>query len=84
MSWDPYIRREAMWEYLRGSLWALPTVSVVLALAWAVANPPFAAPDEASHFVRALGVGQGHLIGEQPPATLKVGGTPRQQQWVRQ
>lgn len=33
MSRDKHIRREAMWEYLRGSLWALPTVSVVLALA---------------------------------------------------
>lgn len=26
------MRREAVWEYLRGALWALPTVAVVLAL----------------------------------------------------
>src|SRR4051812_9427941 len=55
----------------------------LLALAWAVANPPFAAPDEADHYVRALGLAQGHLIGAKAPGAV-VGGTPRQQAWVRQ
>lgn len=30
--------------------WAL------IALAWAFANPPFAAPDEEAHYLRAVGV----------------------------
>jgi hypothetical protein len=34
-----------------------------LTLAWALANPPFASPDEAAHYVRALGVGGGELVG---------------------
>jgi hypothetical protein len=34
-----------------------------LTLAWAVANPPFASPDEGAHYVRALGVGGGELVG---------------------
>ncbi len=33
MSRDLSLRREALWEYLKGSLWVLPTLSVVLALA---------------------------------------------------
>jgi uncharacterized membrane protein len=28
-----WVRREAVWEYLRGALWVLPTIAVVLALA---------------------------------------------------
>ena len=38
----------------------------LLALAWAISNPPFAAPDEAAHYVRALGVSEGRLIGAEP------------------
>src|SRR3954452_7948674 len=51
--------------------------------AGALATPPFAAPDEASHYVRALGVGQGHLIGDEAPG-LQIGGTPRQAAWGKQ
>ena len=27
-----WVRREAVWEYLRGALWVLPTIAVVVAL----------------------------------------------------
>jgi hypothetical protein len=45
---------------------------VVLLLAWALIaltwvfakNPPFAAPDEGAHYVRAIGIGSDGLIGE--------------------
>ncbi len=45
----------------------LPVVLLVawalIALTWVFANPPFAAPDEAAHYVRAIGIGHGELIG---------------------
>jgi hypothetical protein len=41
--------------------WAL------LAVAWVFANPPFAAPDEMDHFVRAVGIAEGDLIGGRAP-----------------
>lgn len=47
--------------------WAL------ISLAWLVANPPFAAPDEATHYLRALSVGGGTLIGKEtskPPTAV--------------
>jgi rhamnosyltransferase len=33
----------------------------LLALSWAIANPPFAAPDEPAHYLRGLAVGGGGL-----------------------
>ena len=43
-----------------------------LVIAWVFSNPPFAAPDEPDHYVRAIGLAGGQLIGEpadypQPP-----------------
>lgn len=35
----------------------------LLAVAWAMSNAPFGAPDEPAHYVRALGVSEGHVIG---------------------
>jgi len=35
----------------------------ILLLCWGGANPPFASPDEWSHYIRALGLGGGELIG---------------------
>src|SRR5438067_13162165 len=57
--------------------WAL------LLAAWTVGNPPFAAPDEADHYVRTLGVADGHLLG---PAVhdARFGVTPDQIAWTRQ
>jgi hypothetical protein len=36
---------------------------VVLLMAWIVSNPPFAAPDEPDHYLRALGIAGGELRG---------------------
>ena len=55
----------------------------LLACAWLVANPPFAAPDEADHYIRTVGISEGHLIGRTDPAST-VGVTPRQIAWTRQ
>jgi hypothetical protein len=57
--------------------WAL------LLAAWLLANPPFAAPDEADHYIRAVGIGEGHLIGRRDP-TSHLGITARQVAWTRQ
>jgi hypothetical protein len=51
--------------------WAL------LLVAWVMGNPPFAAPDEADHYVRAVGMGEGHLIGT-PDPSARLGVTPRE------
>jgi hypothetical protein len=37
---------------------------VLLVIAWIVANPPFASPDEEAHYLRAVGVSRGDLIGK--------------------
>jgi hypothetical protein len=34
-----------------------------LAVAWTMTNPPFAAPDEANHYLRAVGISNGSLVG---------------------
>ncbi|UQX88449.1 DUF2142 domain-containing protein [Jatrophihabitans telluris] len=46
-------------------VWALPVAValfyVAYLLCWSVTNPPFASPDEGAHYLRAIGVAQGHL-----------------------
>lgn len=39
----------------------------LLMAAWLVGNPPFASPDEGSHYLRAIEVGRGHLITDRAP-----------------
>jgi hypothetical protein len=65
----------------------------VLAVVWAMANPPFAAPDEAAHYLRAVGIGDGSLLGARahlsgPGLEVKLvtprEPTPRQLAWVNQ
>jgi hypothetical protein len=51
--------------------WAL------LLAAWVMGNAPFAAPDEADHYVRAIGISEGHLIGT-PDPSARLGVTPRE------
>jgi hypothetical protein len=43
---------------------------VLLSAAWIFANPPYAAPDEWTHFIRASSIGHGQLIGEQPEGPI--------------
>jgi hypothetical protein len=57
--------------------WAL------LSVGWVFGNPPFAAPDEAAHYLRALEVGRGHVITAHEPDAAK-GGTERQMEWNRE
>jgi Predicted membrane protein (DUF2142) len=64
-----------------------------LALTWAMTNPPFAAPDEAAHYLRAVGVSDSSLIGAKArlagpglAAKLVLKAAPSRQQldWVNQ
>ena len=57
--------------------WAL------LLAAWVIGNPPFAAPDETDHYIRAVGISEGHLIGIADPGA-RVGATERQIRWTAQ
>lgn len=57
--------------------WAL------LLAAWAIGNAPFAAPDEADHYIRAVGIGEGQLIGTADPSA-RVGFTATQIAWTAQ
>jgi hypothetical protein len=57
--------------------WAL------LLAAWAMGNAPFAAPDEADHYVRAFGISEGRLIGTADP-NARVGTTAVQIAWTAQ
>ncbi len=48
----------------------LPLLSVSLTLlgaAWSMSTQPFKAPDESSHYLRALTITEGHLVGRQVP-----------------
>jgi Predicted membrane protein (DUF2142) len=56
---------------------------VLLLAAWVMGNAPFAAPDEADHFIRAVGVGAGHPIGAADPAA-RLGATSVQLAWTAQ
>jgi hypothetical protein len=57
--------------------WAL------LLAAWVMGNAPFAAPDEADHYIRAIGVSEGHLLGKADP-DARIGATPTQVAWTAQ
>lgn len=48
----------------------------LLLAAWVVASPPFAAPDEASHYLRALNIANGHLLGRKIPYSSVPLGPP--------
>jgi len=41
--------------------------TALLLAAWVVGTQPFGAPDEASHYLRALTLSQGHLLGRKVP-----------------
>ena len=56
---------------------------ILLSVAWIFGNPPFAGPDERSHYLRALEVGDGRLITERRP-DLARGENERQVEWNRQ
>ena len=66
----------------------------LLTLAWAFTNPPGAGPDEAANYIKAVGVGQGDLLGVRgplPPAqaapfspdALRLAWSSSTTRWVR-
>ena len=55
----------------------------LLLAAWIFGNPPFAAPDEAGHYLRAIGIGNGQPIGE-PSDYRDPGRSPKQLAFSRQ
>ena len=56
---------------------------VLLLASWVMGNAPFAAPDEVEHFIRAVGISQGHVIGKADP-DAGIGGTVTQMSWTSQ
>jgi hypothetical protein len=54
----------------------------IMMLTWAMSDAPFAAPDEWAHYVRAVGVGEGKVLGEEPTDPLPAS-TP-QERWASQ
>lgn len=55
----------------------------LLGLAWAITNPAFAAPDEAAHYLRAVGISSGHLVGT-PARDANPALTTKQRAWSDQ
>lgn len=47
--------------------WTSFALFAIVGLAWVVATPMFAAPDENAHVMRAASVGRGELLGTTPP-----------------
>jgi hypothetical protein len=47
--------------------WASFALFALIGLAWVIATPIFAAPDEPAHVVRAASVGRFELLGTKPP-----------------
>lgn len=55
----------------------------LLLAAWVIATQPFAAPDEASHYLRALSLANGNLLGRKvPDLPTPAGLTPTQIAWI--
>ena len=52
--------------------WASFALFAALGLAWVVATPIFAAPDEPAHVIRAASVGRGELLGKKLPPERQV------------
>jgi hypothetical protein len=62
---------------------ALAGAYLALALTWAMSSAPFTAPDEKAHYLRALGVSSGHLVGDRAPYDDATQ-TPDTRAWIRQ
>lgn len=62
---------------------ALAGAYLALALAWAMSNAPFTAPDEKSHYLRAVGIAGGELVGRRA-AYDDPTQAPETRAWVKQ
>lgn len=49
--------------------WLVVAFLVLVGSAWIFSDPPGASPDEAAHYVKALGAGRGDLLGAAPAKT---------------
>jgi len=56
---------------------------VLLTAAWVVGNQPLAAPDEADHYVKTVGIAEGEFLGRAAPEA-RIGATERQIASTRQ
>ena len=65
----------------RLALAALPVGLALLLAAWIVATPPWTAPDEASHYQRAMSIANGRILGPKLDYT-NVPGTPTQLRFI--
>jgi hypothetical protein len=68
--------------------WRQPAVALtgaftLIAIAWTFTTPPFSSPDEWAHYLRALSLAHGQVLGH-PTNDYPPGLTPGQQAWVVQ
>jgi hypothetical protein len=56
----------------------------LLMVAWLAATAPFGAPDEAPHYLRALGIANGQLLGPRVPLPRNLNLPPAQFDWAQQ
>lgn len=61
---------------------ALVCAYLLLLVAWVIASPPFSALDEGAHYLRALGLGQGQLVGERTTFDRSGDLLPAQYDWL--
>jgi ABC-type multidrug transport system fused ATPase/permease subunit len=64
--------------------WVLVVLGVAsMLLAWVAATGPFDAPDEAAHYLRAMGLSNGQLVGPRVPLPSSLDITPLQRAWAQ-
>jgi hypothetical protein len=68
----------------RSPAFAFLAAYALLLLAWSFASPPFAAPDEAAHFIRAVGIANGQLVGPHASIPLAPGSDPVRIAWLNE
>ncbi len=67
---------------LAGLNWLLGLAITLLLGAWVFSTLPWSGPDESSHFLRALSITNGQLLGRQVAFTAPAPITPTQRRWV--
>lgn len=55
----------------------------ILFAAWVTTNPPFAAPDETEHYIRAVGLSRGDVFGAPTTVTVPAGATAEQRAYLQ-
>jgi hypothetical protein len=66
-------------------VWAFAGIYAVWLVAWVMTTPPFSGADEWAHYLRALGIREGRLIGDRVPEGHAFPGfSPAQESFLRQ